>query len=95
MNELLDMNNEALFAIFAATAGPYAIAVINREAWPSLMKKAVQYVVCALLAVGWLVATDKLDLDNWFRLALVIAVGSTFWFRVNTTAIKAVESATG
>ena len=95
MQSLLDMSNEALFTLLAAVAVPYVVATVNREMWPPLWKKAVQYLVCAIAAAGWLYATDNLDWHAWFRMALLVLVGSQIYFRLNRTAVDAVERATG
>lgn len=95
MEAIGTLSNDALFALVAAMAGPYLIAVINRSYWSVARKKAMVYGVCGALAAGWLYANGQFNAGDWFRMALLIAAGAQVWYRVNHTAVAALERATG
>lgn len=94
IDQLFDMDNKALYMLASAMLVPYLVAVVVRSNWQPMYKKACQVAIVALATTGYLIASDQLDSGNWFRMGLIILVGSQVWYRLNKTVLGEVEGKT-
>jgi uncharacterized membrane protein len=95
LDRLLQMDNQALYALVLAVGLPWVMAVVNRAAWPSTVKFALVAVACVLASAGWFVAQDEWDTGDFFRMMLLVLIGATSIFKLWYHPIKEVEERTG
>lgn len=99
IDSIRSMPDIAIFWALASMGLPFLFAVVNRAAWPSLLKWAVSAAGCLVASAAYfLISEEGFDgwtYRNWLTLGLWTIFGATVFYKLFRPAVKEVEVKTG